>query len=214
MKIALIDNYDSFTYNLDHLIKSITPGKIDVFRNDRINPEILDEYDKIVLSPGPGIPSEAGLLKEIITRFAAHKSIFGVCLGLQAIAEVFGGSLSNMSRVYHGVETEIIVNDRDEKLYKGVPAKFTAGRYHSWIVNSHDLPECFRINALDNSGNIMGLTHTRYDVRGVQFHPESILTPDGKRIMANWLDVSLKKIILPTESSKNFDITKIAPRVP
>jgi len=214
MKIVLIDNYDSFSYNLVHLIKSITSDNVDVFRNDRINPEILDEYDKIVLSPGPGIPSEAGLLKEIITRFAAHKSIFGVCLGLQAIAEVFGGSLSNMSKVYHGVEEEVIVNDQDEKLYKGVPARFPAGRYHSWIVNSHDLPECFRITALDNFGNIMGLTHTRYDVRGVQFHPESILTPDGKRIMANWLDVSINEIILPTKSSKNFDITKIAPRVP
>jgi anthranilate synthase component 2 len=185
-KILLIDNYDSFTYNLVHLIRSLG-YEVEVHRNDEILIEEVDAFDKIVLSPGPGIPSEAGLLLEIVRRYAPAKSILGVCLGHQAIGEVFGASLINLSEVHHGVASkiEIIAN---ELLFKGMGSSFEAGRYHSWAVSPEGFPDDMEITALDSSGEIMALRHKTYDVRGVQFHPESVLTPMGSKIMQNWLE--------------------------
>jgi anthranilate synthase component II len=187
MKIMVLDNYDSFTYNLVHILKELTGGPVDVFRNDEIAIEDGAIYDKIIISPGPGIPVEAGIAKNIIDHFASSKSILGVCLGCQAIAEVFGGSIINLDRVYHGVKTEIIVTDEGDKLFHDIPASFEAGRYHSWVVNEKDLPSCLRITAKDDKGMIMALSHVEYDVKGVQFHPESIMTEYGKKILFNWL---------------------------
>ncbi len=187
MKIAVIDNYDSFTYNLVHLVNSLTCNEADVYRNDRLDPARLAGYDGIVLSPGPGIPDEAGLLKEIISEYAGKTAIFGVCLGMQAIAEVFGGSLRNLSGVYHGVDTDIMIQEPFHRIFRDVPAVFKGGRYHSWIVDGDNLPELLRVTAYDGEGNIMALEHKDYDVCGVQFHPESILTPMGKKILANWM---------------------------
>ena len=187
MKILVLDNYDSFTYNLVHLIEEVSGITVDVFRNDQITIEQARLYDRIVLSPGPGIPDEAGILKPLIKALAPHKCIFGVCLGMQAIAEVFGGTLENLTNVFHGVSTKIIVTDRSEELFSGVPETFDAGRYHSWAVSAENLPDCLQVTAVDESKSIMALRHVKYDVRGVQFHPESIMTPEGKRILANWL---------------------------
>jgi anthranilate synthase component 2 len=184
-KILLIDNYDSFTYNLVHLIKSLG-YEVDVFRNDAITIEEAGAYDKILLSPGPGIPSEAGLLLDIVKAYAPTKSILGVCLGHQAIGEVFGAELVNLSEVHHGVASEIHVTT-DELLFQGLGGSFEAGRYHSWAVSPTGFPDCLEVTALDDSGEIMALRHTTYDVRGVQFHPESVLTPEGATIMKNWL---------------------------
>ena len=188
--IAVIDNYDSFTYNLVHAIKKISGLPVDVFRNDEIELEDLDQYDKIVLSPGPGIPEEAGLLLDIIKRFAPTKSILGVCLGNQAIGEAFGGSLTNMNRVLHGIATPVTITKNKTDLYNGLPETFEVGRYHSWIVNESDLPECLKVTAYDDKGMIMSLKHTTYDVEGVQFHPESVLTPLGEQMIANWLGIA------------------------
>lgn len=185
----VLDNYDSFTYNLVHILKELTGNPVDVHRNNEIDIEAVSEYDKIVISPGPGVPNEAGITKNIISRYAPSKSILGVCLGCQAIAEVFGGSLLNLDRVYHGVSTEISVTGSADKLFNMIPATFEAGRYHSWVVNDKDLPSCLRITARDEDGLIMALSHTGYDVRGVQFHPESVMTPHGKTILRNWLDL-------------------------
>jgi anthranilate synthase component 2 len=187
MKILVLDNYDSFTYNLVHYVEEITNEKVDVFRNDEIELETIKQYDKIILSPGPGIPNEAGILKELIKTYASEKSILGVCLGCQAIAEVFGGSIRNMNKVYHGVATSIRVTDHDEPLFNSLPDQFEAGRYHSWVVNKNDLPEDLCITSVDDEDEIMSLRHRQYDVRGVQFHPESILTENGKQIIRNWL---------------------------
>jgi anthranilate synthase component 2 len=189
MQILVLDNYDSFTYNLVHYIEELSDAKVDVFRNDKITVEQAAAYDKIVLSPGPGIPDEAGILKSLIAGLAPTHSILGVCLGCQAIAEVFGGNISNLSKVYHGVATPIKVLDRKEKLFDSLPDTFLAGRYHSWVVNEKGLPGELAITAKDEAGNIMGIRHTRYDVRGVQFHPESVLTEHGKTMLKNWLDV-------------------------
>ncbi len=185
-KILLIDNYDSFTYNLLHLIKSLG-YEADVRRNDAITIEEVEAYDKIVLSPGPGIPSEAGLLLEIIRHFASTKSILGVCLGHQAIGEVFGATLVNLSEVHHGVASQINVIC-DDILFKGMDSSFEAGRYHSWAVSPIGFPDELEVTALDTSGEIMALRHKTCDVRGVQFHPESVLTPSGSMIMQNWLE--------------------------
>ena len=185
-KILLIDNYDSFTYNLVHLITSLG-YEVDVYRNDQITIEEAETYDKILLSPGPGIPSEAGLLLEIVRHFAPTKSILGVCLGHQAIGEVFGAALINLKEVRHGVASQINVTRKD-LLFDGVGTSFEAGRYHSWAVSPAGFPEALEITALDDSGEIMALRHKTYDVRGVQFHPESVLTPVGSRIMQNWLE--------------------------
>ncbi|WP_291129533.1 anthranilate synthase component II [Flavobacterium sp. UBA7682] len=186
MKIAVIDNYDSFTYNLVHYLEDLD-GKVTVFRNDELELEELELFDKILLSPGPGIPDEAGLLKLIIAKYAATKSILGVCLGQQAIGEVFGGSLTNLDKVYHGVATKVNQTVTDESLFNDLPAEFEVGRYHSWVVNTNDFPEVLEITSTDDNGEIMSLRHKTFDVKGVQFHPESVLTPHGKTILKNWL---------------------------
>lgn len=186
-KILIIDNYDSFTYNLVHLVNELGL-QCEVWRNDKFAIEDVDAYDKIILSPGPGIPSEAGLLLDVIKKYAPTKSIFGVCLGQQAIAEVFGGSLYNLSQPMHGIATPIKVIDGQEELFQGLPDTFKVGRYHSWVVSSDGLPDVLKVTAIDEADNsIMALSHREYDVRGVQFHPESILTEYGKEIMQNWL---------------------------
>lgn len=184
-QVLVIDNYDSFTYNLVHYLEELG-GAVTVRRNDKITLEEVGGFDRIVLSPGPGIPDEAGLLKEIIARYASGKRIFGVCLGQQAIAEVFGGHLLNLDQVYHGVATPVKVVLEDY-LFKGLPEVFQVGRYHSWVV-APDLPETLEATALDEAGQLMALRHRQYDVRAVQFHPESVLTPQGKKILENWLN--------------------------
>lgn len=186
MKILIFDNYDSFTYNLVHLVKELGYTDIDVFRNDKIELAEVDKYDKIILSPGPGIPSEAGLLLPLINKYAATKSILGVCLGHQAIGEAFGARLMNLKDVYHGINSniEIVVNDY---IFDEMSKNTEVGRYHSWIVDSEELPDCFEITAIDSQKQIMAMQHKNYDVHGVQFHPESILTPDGKKIIDNFL---------------------------
>ncbi len=185
-KILLIDNYDSFTYNLVHLIKSLGYD-VDVRRNDAITIEEAEKYDKIMLSPGPGIPTEAGLLLDIVKHCAPTKSILGVCLGHQAIGEVFGATLINLKEVHHGVASTINVIC-DDVLFKGMGDSFEAGRYHSWAVSPINFPDALEVTALDNSREIMALRHKKYDVRGVQFHPESVLTPGGSKIVQNWLE--------------------------
>ena len=187
MKILVFDNYDSFTYNLVQLIREIaSDAKVEVFRNDEIPLEDVKAYDKILLSPGPGIPSESGLLLPLIKEYAATKSIFGVCLGQQAIGESFGGSLSNLSKVYHGIATPLHLTN-PSTLFEGLPNTFSVGRYHSWVVNEKDLPSDLIITSKDDDGYIMSLEHKTYDVKGVQYHPESVLTPDGAKIISNWL---------------------------
>lgn len=186
-KILIIDNYDSFTYNLVHLVNELGL-QCEVWRNDKFAIDDVDAFDKIILSPGPGIPSEAGLLLDVIEKYSPTKSIFGVCLGQQAIAEVFGGSLYNLSQPMHGIATPIKVTNSQELLFKGLPASFKVGRYHSWVVSDKGLPEVLQVTAIDEADNsIMALTHREYDVRGVQFHPESVLTEYGKQLMQNWL---------------------------
>ena len=189
MKILVFDNYDSFTYNLVHLVEKITHGKVDVYRNDEIKLDAVSAYDKIILSPGPGVPSEAGLLMPLIKAYAPTKSILGVCLGHQAIGEVFGGTLINLDTVFHGVATPIKILNPDAQILKGMGERIEVGRYHSWIVNDKGLPEELEITAVDDNGFIMAMQHKVYDVQGVQFHPESILTPGGEQIMRNWLNV-------------------------
>lgn len=186
MKILVFDNYDSFTYNLVQMIKELTTASVEVFRNDEIPLEQVKSYDKILLSPGPGIPSESGLLLPLIKEYAATKSIFGVCLGQQAIAESFGGSLSNLSKVYHGIATEVQLTN-SSILFEGLPQSFKVGRYHSWVVNEQDLPKDLIITSKDEDGFIMSLEHSQFDVKGVQYHPESVLTPNGAKIIENWL---------------------------
>ena len=187
MKILVFDNYDSFTYNLVHLVEKITHIKVDVFRNDQIALEKVKDYDKIILSPGPGIPTEAGLLLPLIKEYAATKSILGVCLGHQAIGEAFGGTLNNISDVYHGVATNCNVLKTTAPLFEGLGSNLEIGRYHSWVVSKENFPESLEITAEDDNGFIMGLQHKTFDVQGVQFHPESVLTPQGEAIMRNWL---------------------------
>lgn len=187
MRILVFDNYDSFTYNLVHLVEKITHTSVEVYRNDELALEKVKAYDKIILSPGPGIPEEAGLLLPLIKEYAATKSILGVCLGHQAIGEAFGGTLINLSTVYHGVATPIkILNNRSQVL-QGLGNEIEVGRYHSWVVSKDNFPADLEITAEDESGMIMALQHKTFDVQGVQFHPESVLTPDGEKIMRNWL---------------------------
>lgn len=187
MKILVFDNYDSFTYNLVHLVEKILPVKVEVFRNDEIPLEKIKQYDKIILSPGPGVPSEAGLLIPLISEYAATKSILGVCLGHQAIGEAFGGQLINLSKVYHGVSTNCKIVDGSTELFKGLPNEIEIGRYHSWIISKDNFPDVLEITAEDENGYIMALQHKKFDIQGVQFHPESVLTPRGEAIMKNWL---------------------------
>ncbi|WP_111684409.1 anthranilate synthase component II [Winogradskyella tangerina] len=185
-KILVIDNYDSFTYNLVHYLEDLY-CEVTVKRNDKLTIEDVEPFEKIVLSPGPGIPDEAGLLKEIIATYAPTKSILGVCLGQQAIGEVFGGSLVNLDNVYHGVATNVTLSVEDENLFNGLDKTFEVGRYHSWVV-SNDLPESLEATSYDTNGQIMSLRHKVYDVKGVQYHPESVLTPNGKKILENWVN--------------------------
>ena len=187
-QILLIDNYDSFTYNLVHYLEELG-AQVTVRRNDKLSIEEVAAFSHIVLSPGPGIPDEAGLLKEIIATYAATKKILGVCLGQQAIAEVFGGRLENLSEVYHGIATPIKIIDPQATLFNDLPTEVVVGRYHSWVV-SEDLPESLKVTARDHKGQIMAIEHKDYPVHAVQFHPESILTPSGKKMLANWLGVS------------------------
>jgi anthranilate synthase component 2 len=186
MKILVFDNYDSFTYNLVHLVEKITNQKVTVVRNDQITLEEVAAYDKIILSPGPGIPSEAGLLLPLIKQYAASKSILGVCLGHQAIGEAFGATLENLTTVYHGVATPIKI-DNTNYLFNGLEDSVEVGRYHSWVIASKDLPNELKVTATDENGLIMAIEHTSYDVCGVQFHPESVLTPSGETVIKNWL---------------------------
>lgn len=189
MKLLVFDNYDSFTYNLVHLVKKLTNATVDVFRNDEIPLENVSAYDKIILSPGPGIPAEAGLLKPLIKEYASSKSILGVCLGHQGIGEVFGGTLVNLSSVYHGVATPVQQSTAHQShLFKTLPPQFAVGRYHSWVVSKEGFPDELEITAEDNNGLIMALQHKKFDVQGVQFHPESVLTPHGEIMIGNWLE--------------------------
>ncbi len=185
-RIVIIDNYDSFTYNLAHLVKSLG-ADITVVRNDKFQLSDLEPYDGILLSPGPGVPSEAGLLLDVIRCYAGKKPMLGVCLGHQAIGEVFGARLKNLSEVYHGVATPCRITVADQ-IFKGMPNEIEVGRYHSWVVEKNDFPTCLEITSVSNDGEIMSLRHRQYDIRGIQFHPESILTPDGAKIIGNWLD--------------------------
>jgi anthranilate synthase component II len=194
MKILVFDNYDSFTYNLVHLVEKIVGDKVDVFRNDQIPMEKVQAYDKIILSPGPGLPAEAGMLLPLIKEYGISKSILGVCLGHQAIGEAFGGKLTNLSKVYHGVATPVHIipqhprNTRaNPDLFSGLSDGFMAGRYHSWVIDPESFPKVLEVTARDNNGHIMALRHRTLDILGVQFHPESVLTPDGEIIMRNWL---------------------------
>ncbi|OUD35044.1 aminodeoxychorismate/anthranilate synthase component II [Flavobacterium sp. FPG59] len=184
-QVLVIDNYDSFTYNLVHYLEDLD-CEVTVYRNDQFDIDEISVFDKILLSPGPGIPDEAGLLKEVIRKYGPTKSIFGVCLGQQAIGEVYGGTLSNLDKVYHGVASMVETTVTDELLFEGLGNSFEVGRYHSWVVDTN-LPDVLEITSLDENGQIMSLRHKTYDVRGVQFHPESVLTPNGKRILENWI---------------------------
>ena len=185
MKTVIIDNYDSFTYNLAHLVKELG-AEVDVLRNDKFELEELEKYDKIILSPGPGIPEEAGLLLEVIRTYAGRKPILGVCLGEQAIGQAFGGKLTNLSEVFHGIQTNVKRKNKDY-IFSGLPTEIPVGRYHSWVVDTDGFPEELVITAISSEGQIMALKHREYDVHGIQFHPESVLTPDGKQIVGNWL---------------------------
>lgn len=192
MKIVIIDNYDSFTYNLSHLVKELG-AEVTVLRNDAFQLKDLEAFDKIILSPGPGIPSEAGLLLEVIKTYAGKKPILGVCLGEQAIGEAFGGKLTNLSEVFHGVQTLISIKNhqlkmKEDYIFNGLPDEVPVGRYHSWVVDTDGFPECLEITAVSREGFIMALKHKEYDIYGIQFHPESVLTPDGKTMIANFLN--------------------------
>jgi anthranilate synthase component 2 len=189
--VLVIDNYDSFVYNLVHYLEELD-CKVTVRRNDEINLEEIEQYDKILLSPGPGIPDEAGLLKEVISTYASKKSIFGVCLGQQAIGEVFGGKLINLKQVHHGVASKIKLCVTNEPLYDQLNNELEVGRYHSWVVD-RELPDCLEATSYDENGEVMSLRHRDFDVRGVQFHPESVLTPEGKKMIANWINSPVKR---------------------
>ena len=186
-KCVLIDNYDSFTYNLVHLLKELG-AEVTVLRNDQFTLDEIEEYDRIILSPGPGLPSDAGLLLDVIRYYAGKKPILGVCLGHQAIAEVFGGQLENLSDVFHGIATQGI-QLVSTPLFTGLPDSFPEGRYHSWVVSKESFPSCLEIIVESRDGLIMALRHRTYNIYGIQFHPESILTPDGKKILSNWLEL-------------------------
>ena len=187
-KILVIDNYDSFTYNLVYYIEKLSGVTPSVFRNDEISMDEVNNYDKILLSPGPGIPIDAGICIDLIKQYAQSKSILGICLGHQAICEAFGGKIINLKDVYHGIATPVAITDQDDPLFRDIPASIIAGRYHSWVASDDDLPECFTVTCRDEIGIIMGLSHKVYDVRGLQFHPESVLTEHGLDIISNWIN--------------------------
>ena len=187
IKIVIIDNYDSFTYNLAHLVKELG-ADVTVYRNDQFALNQLEPFDKIILSPGPGIPSEAGLLLDVIKAYAGKKPILGVCLGHQAIGEHFGGRLTNLSEVYHGVQTEGTQFGTDP-IFAGLPKRIMMGRYHSWVVDRAGFPDCLEVTAVSDDGQIMALKHKNYDIHGIQFHPESVLTPEGRTMLGNWMEL-------------------------
>lgn len=186
MKILVLDNYDSFTYNLVHIVRALG-HPLDVYRNDKISVESVKQYDKILMSPGPGIPDEAGIMKAVIKEYGPTKSILGICLGHQGIGEVYGATLFNIPKVLHGVTSTVEVKDNDEYLFNDVPKTFQGTHYHSWAVRSEGIPAELKVTAVNDEGLIMGLRHTKYDVKGLQFHPESIMTPEGPKMIANWL---------------------------
>lgn len=186
-KILVLDNYDSFTYNLVHYIEANPAYQVDVFRNDEISIEEVDNYHTIILSPGPGLPESAGILKDLIKTYASSKKILGVCLGMQAIGEVYGGELENLENVYHGVATQLFVKDLQDNLYKNLPNQFNIGRYHSWVISKNNFPKELRVTAEEENGQIMSIKHTKHNLYGVQYHPESILTDYGKQIINNFL---------------------------
>ena len=186
MKIVIIDNYDSFTYNLSHLVKELG-AEVTVYRNDKFELSSLQQFDKIILSPGPGIPSEAGLLLDVIREYAGKKPILGVCLGHQAIGESFGGRLTNLSDVFHGVATPCNIVT-DDYIFEGMTSPIEVGRYHSWVVDAESIPSCLEATSLSDEAYIMSLRHRDYDIRGIQFHPESVLTPQGRQILSNWIN--------------------------
>lgn len=188
-KILVVDNYDSFTYNLVHYIEKLTGEPVDVFRNDEIILDNIDRYDKILLSPGPGIPVEAGICLDLIKRYAATKSILGVCLGHQAVGQAFGAGLINLDKVYHGVSSIISVLTPGDPLYTDLPDRLEVGRYHSWVLSRDNFPACFTVTCEDEQGLIMGISHKEYDLKGVQYHPESVLTEHGLKIIENWLNL-------------------------
>lgn len=186
MKIVIIDNYDSFTYNLSHLVKEIG-AEVTVIRNDKFRIEDLESFDKILLSPGPGIPKEAGLMMDVIKEYSGRKPILGICLGEQGIGEVFGGKIINLKEVYHGIQSNVRIT-ADDYIFQSLPKEILVGRYHSWVIDKDSLPSCLEITAESEEGYIMGIKHKSLDVRGIQFHPESILTPDGKKMIENWIN--------------------------
>lgn len=186
-RVLVFDNYDSFTYNLVHMVEKILHTKISVCKNDEWPIEMIGGYDKIILSPGPGLPEEAGMLKSVIHEYASIKSILGICLGHQAIGEVFGAKLQNLETVFHGVATDFKIIEPENDLFKGLENNESVGRYHSWVVSKDGFPDCLTVTGVDHWGNIMGLRHQKYDVQGLQFHPESILTSNGEKMLSNWL---------------------------
>lgn len=204
MKIFVLDNYDSFTYNLVEAIRIITGNPIMVRRNDKFDPDEIESYDKIILSPGPGIPDEAGLMKTVIDRYKATKSILGICLGMQGIAEVCGASLVNLPEVYHGISTPVKITDRDEIIFKGMNEVIGVGRYHSWAVDPDSLPPDLKITAVDYHGIPMAIAHSVYDLKGLQFHPESIMTREGNAMLTNWLR-DHQNLSLPTQNGNKFN---------
>lgn len=187
--VLVLDNYDSFTYNLVHYVESIPNYEVDVYRNDEISLPEIEKYNTIILSPGPGLPKDAGILKGLIRTYAPTKKILGVCLGMQAIGEVFGGNLINLNHVYHGVATPITILKNEDLLFKDLPATFNAGRYHSWVIDKDNFPRELGITSIDENGEVMSLTHHKYQLYGVQFHPESVLTEHGKKLIANFLAI-------------------------
>lgn len=188
MKLLVLDNYDSFTYNLVYILRELG-ARPDVVRNNKIALDAVDQYDKIMLSPGPGIPSEAGIMQELVREYGPTKSILGICLGHQGIGEVYGARLENLGDVLHGVAHRTIITDRSEPLFSTIPDQLTVGRYHSWTVVPDSMPADLRVTAVDEQGRVMALAHTRFDVRGLQFHPESVLTDNGVKMLENWLDL-------------------------
>ena len=199
--ICLIDNYDSFTYNL-HQLATALGARVTVIRNDQFQAEELSDFDKLLLSPGPGVPAEAGRLLDTIRLWAGRKPILGVCLGEQAIGEVFGARLRNLEEVFHGVQSPVRIVHPDDYLFRGLPQEIHVGRYHSWVVDSDGLPDCLEVTAVSREGYIMALRHKDYDVRGIQFHPESVLTPDGQRIIANWLSAETSTNVQPLNENQ------------
>ncbi|MEM1214623.1 MAG: aminodeoxychorismate/anthranilate synthase component II [Bacteroidota bacterium] len=197
MNILVLDNYDSFTYNLVQYIQEILDRPVDVIRNDAITLDEVDRYDVIVLSPGPGVPEEAGIMPQLLQRYAGQKFILGVCLGHQAIGEAFGAQLENLAQVFHGIETEMVRTDAPPLLFDGIDQRFKAGRYHSWVIQKGTLPAEFIVTATDDDGQIMAIRHRKYELYGLQFHPESIMTPDGRRMLANFLEHAQKQLAVP-----------------